>query len=202
MTVARSPATTDFFEDLLDAAAHGDPRALDALNRRYIGRLTAAARSMGAIDPEGAANQALFDGIRSIGTLRSRHEAPFRRYLHACVANQVRSEHRIQRPSLVALDPAVHGAAPWLDPAELVVGRGWFDAALEELPSEQRAVIRERFEVGRTVAETASTLGKTNDSVKHLQARGLRRIGRFLTAAGLVAVLIALGFLAAQHRRT
>ena len=178
------------FEALLSRAENGDADALARLNDRYLPTLIGFSRSRGAADPELVANQALFDGLRSIGRLRVRSESSFRSYLISCAANQVRSEHRKAVPISVPLDPNRHGCSPQLDPAERYSGPGWLEAAIDDLPREQRAVILERFTNGSTIGETAVSLDKTPDAVKHLQARALDRLRRYAVAAGIAALAI------------
>jgi RNA polymerase sigma-70 factor (ECF subfamily) len=52
--------------------------------------------------------------------------------------------------------------------------------ALRRLTDERRQVVVLRFLEGRSVAETAAALGKTEDAVKKLQARGLARLREVL----------------------
>ncbi|MFN8524036.1 MAG: sigma-70 family RNA polymerase sigma factor [Chloroflexota bacterium] len=52
--------------------------------------------------------------------------------------------------------------------------------ALQKLTVEQRHVVAYRFLDGLSTAETASALGKTEDAVKKLQARGLIQLRRII----------------------
>ena len=52
--------------------------------------------------------------------------------------------------------------------------------ALERLTSDQRQVVVLRFLDGFTTAETAEIMGKTEDAVKKLQARGLVQLRRII----------------------
>jgi RNA polymerase sigma-70 factor, ECF subfamily len=52
--------------------------------------------------------------------------------------------------------------------------------ALRRLTDEQRQVVVLRFLEGRSTAETAAAMGKTEDAVKKLQARGLLHLRRVL----------------------
>ncbi len=197
MTVVQRADTGGGFDDVLLAAAEGRPDALGMLNDRYLPALRRFAAARNAEDPDAVANQALYDGIRTIHRLQSRTEATFRSYLFTCAANRIRSEHRRGTPATVPLDPTIHGPAGGLDPAELTVGTGWLGTALDELPQDQRAVIVERFAKGNTIGETAASLDKTPAAVKHLQSRALARIRRYVLAAGLVTLITALALLLA-----
>ena len=55
--------------------------------------------------------------------------------------------------------------------------------ALNRLTSDQRHVVTLRFLDGFTTAETADIMGKTEDAVKKLQARGLVQLRRILEQA-------------------
>src|SRR5215217_2012823 len=55
--------------------------------------------------------------------------------------------------------------------------------ALERLTSDQRHVVTLRFLDGFTTAETAQIMGKTEDAVKKLQARGLVQLRRIIEHA-------------------
>ena len=57
--------------------------------------------------------------------------------------------------------------------------------ALNRLTSDQRHVVTLRFLDGFTTAETAGIMGKTEDAVKKLQARGLVQLRRILEEARL-----------------
>jgi RNA polymerase sigma-70 factor, ECF subfamily len=55
--------------------------------------------------------------------------------------------------------------------------------ALNRLTSDQRQVVTLRFLDGFTTAETAEIMGKTEDAVKKLQARGLVQLRRIIEHA-------------------
>ena len=55
--------------------------------------------------------------------------------------------------------------------------------ALDRLTSDQRHVVTLRFLDGFTTAETAEIMGKTEDAVKKLQARGLVQLRRIIEKA-------------------
>ncbi len=71
--------------------------------------------------------------------------------------------------------------------AELVMDRSLdrheLSYALERLTSDQRHVVTLRFLDGFTTAETAEIMGKTEDAVKKLQARGLVQLRRIIEQA-------------------
>lgn len=57
--------------------------------------------------------------------------------------------------------------------------------ALERLTEDQRRVIVLRFLQGMNIAETAEAIGKTEDAIKKLQARGLMALRRVLGTRAL-----------------
>jgi RNA polymerase sigma-70 factor (ECF subfamily) len=57
--------------------------------------------------------------------------------------------------------------------------------ALKQLTDDQRRVVVLRFLQGMNILETARTIGKTEDAVKKLQARGLMALRRALGARAL-----------------
>jgi RNA polymerase sigma-70 factor (ECF subfamily) len=59
--------------------------------------------------------------------------------------------------------------------------------AMKRLTAEQQRVIRLRFLEGMTIADTAQTMGKTEESVKKLQARALHAMRRMLAEPTPVA---------------
>jgi RNA polymerase sigma-70 factor (ECF subfamily) len=63
-----------------------------------------------------------------------------------------------------------------------VLDRQILEHALARLTPEQRQTIELRFFAGLTVAETATVVGRTEDAVKKLQARGLGQMRKSLTA--------------------
>lgn len=201
MTATGWKTDAEAFERLLVDAARQDTRALAVVNDLYFLRLARFAASRGAFDPEAAANQALFDGIRSIDRMRCLEERVFRAYLYTSVINRVHNEQRVNRVPTMTLDPASHGLDVELDPAYLIASDGWFQDALDELLPDQQAVIIERFGRGSTVRETAERLDRSMDSVRHLQDRGLARLRRYVIAAGLLALIIVAVFALARLDR-
>jgi RNA polymerase sigma-70 factor (ECF subfamily) len=69
------------------------------------------------------------------------------------------------------------GAETVLDTA---LTQGILAKALRQLTEDQRQAVVLRFLQGLTVLETAAVIGKTEDAVKKLQARGLRSLSRSL----------------------
>jgi RNA polymerase sigma-70 factor (ECF subfamily) len=65
-----------------------------------------------------------------------------------------------------------------------VLTRAELTQAFTSLTAEQRTVVTLRFLQGLNIAETAALVGKSEDAVKKLQARGLAALRRALTWQG------------------
>ena len=112
---------------------------------------------------------------------------PFTAWLYRIARNHLIDHLRSARNRAVAsLDVAPDVPAAGAE-SELagVLDRRELAEALTGLSEEQRWVIRLRFLGGLTTAETARLVGKTEDAVKKLQARGLVRMRRSIEAARL-----------------
>ncbi len=68
-----------------------------------------------------------------------------------------------------------------------VLDRQTLAPALACLTSEQRQAVELRFLAGLSTAETAVRIGRSEEAVKKLQARGLARLRRHLTPTGAAA---------------
>ncbi|MBY8851432.1 RNA polymerase sigma factor SigM [Saccharothrix longispora] len=168
--------------DLIAAHAAGDPHAFSELVRRHRDRMWAVAlRTLR--DPEEAADalqEAFISAFRAAASFRA--ESQVTTWLHRIVVNACldRMRRRQTRPT-VPLPEAGPGepVAPRDAMAEretrLVV-----QAALNELPEEQRAPIILVDVEGYSVAETAQLLGIAEGTVKSRCARGRAKLAKVL----------------------
>ncbi|MER5261000.1 RNA polymerase sigma factor SigM [Saccharothrix sp. NRRL B-16348] len=168
--------------DLITAHAAGDPHAFSELVRRHRDRMWAVAlRTLR--DPEEAADalqEAFISAFRAAASFRA--ESQVTTWLHRIVVNACldRMRRRQTRPT-VPLPEAGPGepVAPRDAMAEretrLVV-----QAALNELPEEQRAPIVLVDVEGYSVAETAQLLGIAEGTVKSRCARGRAKLAKVL----------------------
>ncbi|MCE6997086.1 RNA polymerase sigma factor SigM [Saccharothrix sp. S26] len=168
--------------DLITAHAAGDPHAFSELVRRHRDRMWAVAlRTLR--DPEEAADalqEAFISAFRAAASFRA--ESQVTTWLHRIVVNACldRMRRRQTRPT-VPLPEAGPGepVAPRDAMAEretrLVV-----QAALDELPEEQRAPIVLVDVEGYSVAETAQLLGIAEGTVKSRCARGRAKLAKVL----------------------
>ncbi|WP_158850414.1 RNA polymerase sigma factor SigM [Saccharothrix deserti] len=168
--------------DLIAAHAAGDPHAFSEIVRRHRDRMWAVAlRTLR--DPEEAADalqEAFISAFRAAASFRA--ESQVTTWLHRIVVNACldRMRRRQTRPT-VPLPEAGPGepVAPRDAMAEretrLVV-----QAALNELPEEQRAPIILVDVEGYSVAETAQLLGIAEGTVKSRCARGRAKLAKVL----------------------
>jgi RNA polymerase sigma-70 factor (ECF subfamily) len=167
--------------ELLRAHADGDRDAFEILIRRHRDRLWAVAlRTMR--DPEEAADalqDAMISAFRAAGSFRA--ESAVTTWLHRIVVNACldRIRRRTARPTVAlseqTAEPADHRDRIAERETALTV-----EAALAQLPVEQRAAIVLVDVEGYPVAECAAILGVAEGTVKSRCARGRARLAVIL----------------------
>jgi RNA polymerase sigma-70 factor (ECF subfamily) len=167
---------------LLRAHADGDPWAFEELVRRHRDRLWAVAlRTLR--DPEEAADalqEALISAYRAAGSFRA--ESAVTTWMHRIVVNACldRVRRRQARPTVTLPD---EGPGEPADARDRLAERDTamaIDAALGQLPIEQRSAITLVDIEGYSVAETAQILGVAEGTVKSRCARGRGRLALLL----------------------
>jgi RNA polymerase sigma-70 factor, ECF subfamily len=168
--------------ELLQAHVAGDPYAFDTLVKRHRDRLWAVAlRTMR--DPDEAADalqDALISAFRAAGSFRA--ESAVTTWLHRIVVNACldRIRRRKARPTV---------SLPEQGPGEPIERRDRIserdtamaiEAALGELPVEQRAAITLVDLEGYSVADSAQILGVAEGTIKSRCARGRARLAILL----------------------
>jgi RNA polymerase sigma-70 factor (ECF subfamily) len=162
-------------------AAQLDPRAFDALYRRYLDRVYAYAfYQLGDHhDAEDATERTFLAALAALPGFEDRGST-FRAWLfriaHNTVANARRS--RFRRPTLPLTD-GFERAAPDADPARLVAHADELRevlGALAELPDERRQVVILRFVDGLSAAEIGEVLERSPGAVRVLLHRALREL--------------------------
>ena len=164
----------------MERFVQGEEQAFSELFRRHASRLQGALRRIvGA-----AADDVLQTTFLSIVRARGRYErgAPFRPWLYTVAINAARDHlrrHRREEPHPTgALPDAPAEPAPLPDPG---LSRT-VEAALAQLPANQReAIVLHRFE-GFSFKEIAQLLGVTETAVKVRAHRGYERL-RLLLAS-------------------
>jgi RNA polymerase sigma-70 factor (ECF subfamily) len=115
-------------------------------------------------------------GYREIGR-------PFEAWLYAIARARVIDYYRRQSVRRTAVLNEHLLAAPEEQPDQQLIERDDAQrarAALDHLTEEQQQVVSLRFYVGRSLAEVAALMGKTEGSVKSLQHRALASLRRML----------------------
>ena len=163
-----------------DALAAREPdawrRLFDDNYRRIFGY--AYVRTGTVSDAEDVASNVFAEAVRSIGTFRYRGIAVTAWLLRIAHHETVDLLKRRRRRAETRFDEAIDAGA-----RDVIAEAGeWRDVsdALEALKPEQRDVVHLRLIEGRSVAEVASLLGKSEGSVKVTQMRALKAMRRRL----------------------
>jgi RNA polymerase sigma-70 factor (ECF subfamily) len=108
---------------------------------------------------------------------------PFEAWLYTIARARVIDYYRRQNVRRTTVLNERLAATTEAEPDQLVIERDGVRRALEaveRLTEEQRQVVSLRFYVGRSIAEVAALMGKTEGSVKALQHRALASLRRLL----------------------
>ncbi len=175
---------------LVHRAQRGDADALVALYRRYVKEMYGYAfNQLGdPQDAEDLTSEIFMRVVNGIGAYRS--QSSFRTWLYAIAHNQVRDHWRRngRRADKVGLDhageqvgaggiDAERGLEPDGDgqPRREVPATALGQMVLAQLPAHYRRVLELRVMDGRSVRDTAEELGITENHVKVLNHRALKR---------------------------
>jgi RNA polymerase sigma-70 factor, ECF subfamily len=121
--------------------------------------------------------------------------APFGAWLLRIASNviadrakrQAKDSVRVGEPSLAAgLMPGGGANSPQSQQAQLedAERRAWVIRRVDELPDDQRRVVRMRFAEEKSISEIAIELGRSEGAVKQLQFRALQNLRQGITAEG------------------
>ena len=168
-------ATSSF--DLVLRANRGEAQALDALLARYLprlqrwahGRLPPAAR--GALQTQDLVQDTLMHVIQRLPSFNPRHEGAFQGYVRTTLWNRIRdlARHHSRSGPAVPIDTDI-AAEDW-SPLDLAVGRETLDryeAALERLRPDDKALIVARIEMGLPYTEMAAMFEKPSVAAVHM----------------------------------
>jgi len=174
-TDASLSATSSF--DLVLRANRGEGEALNALMARYVprlqrwahGRLPPAAR--GALQTQDLVQDTLMHVIQRLPSFEPRHEGAFQGYVRTTLWNRIRdlARHHSRTGARVPLEADVP-ADDW-SPLDLAVGRETLDryeAALERLRPDDKALIVARIEMGLPYPEMAAMFEKPSVAAVHM----------------------------------
>jgi RNA polymerase sigma-70 factor (ECF subfamily) len=158
-------------------ARDGDEEALGRLCARYLprlqrwahGRLPASAR--GALETQDLAQETLMLAVRRLKSFEPRHEGAFQAYLRQTLLNRIRDEIRRNRRRGYS-DPLDSGE-PATDPSPLEQAIGQetlerYEAALQQLKSQDREAIIARIEMGLDYSDVAAALTKPSVAAAHM----------------------------------
>jgi RNA polymerase sigma factor (sigma-70 family) len=164
---------------VVEAAADGDPDALETVYRSLAPRVLSYLRAQGVEDPEGVTDDVFMATFPRLSDMRG-GASGLRTLVFSVAHARAVDEHRRR-----ARWPQQASYEPSLDPrlvesAETVVLQtvttGEVGELLDDLGEEQRAVIMLRVLADLSLEQTADVLGKSVGSVKQLQRRGLLRL--------------------------
>lgn len=188
--------------------ADGDA-ILEAMERlrpylEAVARAILRGRLAGKIEPADVVQQSLLAAVERADQLRGESPEELQAWLVAIVRNEARNALRYwhQEKRLVAREDAVagsrvvraaedDGASARLPGAEPSPSRRLLAreeasrmlATLDRMPPEQRAILTMRHFEGRSHAEIAERLGRTEDAVRQAWVRALRSLRRELGEA-------------------
>ena len=165
----------DTKERLLIEAAQSDPAKFGDLYEIHFERIYAfIARRIGDRDAAEDLTSDVFH--KALANLRNYEwrGAPFAAWLIRIAANAVADQlKRAAREALGREDPSDPGASSDLEAIEY---RARVFRLVNQLPSDQRRVIMQRFVEQRSIREIAQQLGRTAGAVKQLQLRALQNL--------------------------
>jgi RNA polymerase sigma-70 factor (ECF subfamily) len=163
-------------DELVAAAAAGEPGALRSIYETLAPRVLGYLRSHGSTDPEGLTQEVFLTLFHRLSDL-SGGASGLRTFAfslaHARVVDELRARQR--QPVSVPYLPESDERAS--DSAETVAVRTLGDeqalALVDHLNQGQREVVLLRVVAGLSLEETAAALGRSVGAVKQLQRRGL-----------------------------
>jgi RNA polymerase sigma-70 factor (ECF subfamily) len=179
---------------LVALAAHGDSDALEVLLERHYDRLHGICRRILGNDPdaEDATQEALIAIVRGLAGYDGRSSFSTWAYRVATNAalDELRRRRRRPAPGLSETPDAATSAdrftarflagEPWIDPADTVSARLDVDAALQQIPEDQRAAVVLRDLLDLDYAQIADVLSIPVGTVRSRIARGRAAIASLL----------------------
>jgi RNA polymerase sigma-70 factor, ECF subfamily len=164
-------------ERLLIAAAQNDPARFTELYEEHFERVYAfvARRVRNRDDAEDVTSEVFRDALANIGKFEWRG-APFVSWLYRIASNAIADRwRRAAREQGTALADDPPDESSHADPEE-AENRARLFRLVATLPSDQRRVIEMRFAEGKSIAEIAREIGRTDGAVKQLQFRAIQSL--------------------------
>ena len=189
--VPRRPTPIDADRPAVEAARQ-DPRAFDALYRKYVAQVYSFA-AYELRDPHAAEDmteQVFLSALAGLSRFEERAEgdgSTFRVWLFQICRNAISNERRRARrhpeaPLELALDvPASND--PLEEVAQREAARGAW-RAVQRLPADRRRAVILRFVEEMTTSEIAAILGKSEGATRVLIHRALRAVASELGRSG------------------
>jgi RNA polymerase sigma-70 factor, ECF subfamily len=182
MSTDRPVSTVAYAEDLLQRVRANDPLAFEELYARYSPRIFGYLfqRLNGNAEEAEDLTADVFTRVyEKIDAFQSQG-APLSAWVFRIAHNRlIDSVRRRPRQTQLTLEDAPElTSGPVFGGIDQQVALTEIKAGLARLTSEQRQVIDLRFLDGRSLAETAVIVGRNEDAVKKLQARGLASLRR------------------------
>jgi len=170
---------------LVDLARDGDPDAFGSLFDHYhpqVYRFLYYRVSNQAI-AEDLMSETFFRALRSMASFQWQGK-DFGAWLTTIARNLVADHYKSGRTRLELATDDLSRHAPAEDGPEDEVITGLTNEALHEalqqLPDEQQECLVLRFLSGRSIAETAASLGRSEGAVKQLQLRAVRNLAKLM----------------------
>jgi len=165
---------------VVEAAQQGDQASLGMLYDHYFPRVYryVASRLSSNEDAEDVTTEIFLRVIENLRSFSFRG-LPFGAWVFRIARNEVVSHVRRQkvRSATAELSETIRDPSPdHVDELVIAFTVATVKAAAEKLPEAQRQVIALRFGAGLSVAETAQTLGKTENNVKVLQHKAIAKL--------------------------
>jgi RNA polymerase sigma-70 factor (ECF subfamily) len=164
-------------ERLLIAAAQKDPARFTELYEENFERVYAfvARRLRNRDDAEDVTAEVFRDALANLQRFEWRG-APFAAWLYRIASNAIADRwQRAAKEQGTALADDPPDDSAHANPEEIERRAGLF-RLVATLPYDQRRVIEMRFAEGRSIAEIAREIGRTDGAVKQLQFRGLESL--------------------------
>jgi RNA polymerase sigma-70 factor (ECF subfamily) len=169
------------FESVLFAARAGAEWAWARIYEELAPSVAGYLRAHGAADPEDLVGEVFLQVVRGLDGF-SGPEPAFRAWVftiaHRRLVDDVR--RRVRRPA-VPMEPEMLGdvageGGDVTEEAAAALDAERVQAAIAELPGDQRTVLLLRIMGDLTIEQIAETMGKRPGAVKALQRRALRRL--------------------------
>jgi RNA polymerase sigma-70 factor, ECF subfamily len=130
---------------------------------------------------EDLTEEVFMKALQNLGSFQFR-EVPFSSWLYRIAHNHLIDHIRSsKKQQMVNIDDAQHLLFE-RDRLDGRLDRQTLTSALAKITEDQRQIVLMRVVQGLSIAETAKAVGKSEDSIKQLQSRGLKALKRVLEA--------------------